>query len=252
MQKISSKSVEHKTKEEVTREDLKEVKEIFDKHHINFWLDCGVLLGAVREQRFIPWDGDAEFGVWNKDTAKIISACQELQERGFKIGLYRYGICLKKPTSFIPISTLFYHLTNDKAIGRWGGYNASGLLRRFLHNLFWMLLTPHYIGINPKRIFGVKNFIRISLANIGYLAPNFIKKWLAGIELRQGPRYTWVIPSHYFTSLSTIKFYGMEFRVPSKTEEYLAYRYGKNWRVPKRNWDTGKDDGGIFENALLK
>ncbi len=243
-----SESIKNKTKEERTLEDLKEVKEVLDKHNVEFWLDCGVLLGAVREQKFIPWDSDIDLGTWDKDTAKIISACQELQNRGFGIQLDREGMGIKRATSFIPIGIWLYRLIDDKAIRKWGSYNASRLLRRFLHNLFWMLLAPHYSGINPKRILGMKNFIRISLANIGYLMPRFIKNWATKIELRWGPRYTWVIPSHYFRDLSIIKFYGMEFKIPAKTEEYLIYRYGENWRVPKRNWDTAKDDGGIFKN----
>lgn len=40
-------------------------------------------------------------------------------------------------------------------------------------------------------------------------------------------------------------FYGMEFKVPAETEEYLAYRYGKNWRTPKRDYVYYKDDGAI-------
>ena len=59
---------------------------------------------------------------------------------------------------------------------------------------------------------------------------------------------TWVVPSHYFTDLTTIKFYGMEFRVPAKTEEYLAFRYGLNWQIPKKDWITEKDDGTVASN----
>ena len=43
----------------------------------------------------------------------------------------------------------------------------------------------------------------------------------------------------------------MEFNVPAKTEEYLSYRYGNDWRVPKKNWDTVGDDGGIFLSVSL-
>ena len=53
------------------------------------------------------------------------------------------------------------------------------------------------------------------------------------------------IPNRFFTDLSTITFYGMEFKVPSPVEEYLEYRYGKDWRTPKRDYIYYKDDGAI-------
>jgi len=43
-----------------------------------------------------------------------------------------------------------------------------------------------------------------------------------------------------FTNLSVIKFYGMEFKVPAKTEEYLSYRYGKDWRIPPKGLGNRK------------
>lgn len=237
-----------KTQEEVTLEDLTNVKEVFDKHNIKFWLDCGILLGAVREQRFIPWDNDIDLGAWEKDVDKIIAACIELQDRGFIIQLDRCGIGIKKTTSFVPFSVLFYRLTNSKAIKRWGGNNVpSKMLQRFVNGLFWMLSTPHYSGINPKDLHGIKNSIILSLVNIGRVFPDFIKKWVAKIELKKGPRYISIIPAYHFINLSTIEFYGMEFKVPSRTEEYLTYRYGKDWRVPKRDWNGAKSDGTIFK-----
>jgi len=54
-----------------------------------------------------------------------------------------------------------------------------------------------------------------------------------------------MILSKYFILLSRIRLYTMEFRVPAKTEEYLAYRYGEDWRVPKSDWTTNRDDGAI-------
>ncbi|GAI37287.1 unnamed protein product [marine sediment metagenome] len=56
---------------------------------------------------------------------------------------------------------------------------------------------------------------------------------------------SWIVPSKFFSKLDTMKFYDMEFKVPDKTEEYLAYRYGKDWRIPKKDWLTERDDGAV-------
>ena len=45
-----------------TIEALKEIKKSFNRHNIIFWLDCGVLLGAVREKQILYWDTDVDLG----------------------------------------------------------------------------------------------------------------------------------------------------------------------------------------------
>jgi len=45
---------------------LFDIDEIFRKYNIVYWLDCGTLLGAIREKDFIEWDkDDIDIGVYN-------------------------------------------------------------------------------------------------------------------------------------------------------------------------------------------
>lgn len=51
-------------------------------------------------------------------------------------------------------------------------------------------------------------------------------------------------PSYYFEDLSTINFYGIKFKIPKKSEDYLRDVYGSNWKIPNLSWER-KDMGVI-------
>ena len=37
---------------------------VFEDRKIIFWLDCGTLLGVIRNHDFIPWEKDIDLGCW--------------------------------------------------------------------------------------------------------------------------------------------------------------------------------------------
>lgn len=69
----------------ICKENLLDVKKVFDKHGITFFLMYGTLLGAIREKDFIGHDTDTDIGVLESQRNKIIAALKELQELGFNL-----------------------------------------------------------------------------------------------------------------------------------------------------------------------
>jgi len=229
---------------------LHRVKKILDAQNIEFWLDCGTLLGAVRDGKFISWEHDIDFGAWQDRVSESvkISISRELCKYGLDTGIYENHINIrKKEVEEMWLDINFYYLNKDKVtIPRLSPINLAGkFLRYFLHVLF----APYHCKIERTKSI-MKRLTMKALINISCAMPFILRKWLIQIGTlvykKMGSKdVSWIIPSKYFMSLSTMKFYGMEFKVPAKTEEYLIYRYGENWRIPRKDWITNRDDGTI-------
>ena len=82
---IKSKKVKEKTKNEIMIENLRDIKEIFDKHNIKFWLDWGTLLAAIRDGEIMGYDDDIDIGMMNDDFKKIYPILPEINKKGFFI-----------------------------------------------------------------------------------------------------------------------------------------------------------------------
>ena len=51
---------------------LRFVDNVCKKHDIDYWLEGGTLIGAVRHGGFIPWDDDIDLSIMRKDYEKLI------------------------------------------------------------------------------------------------------------------------------------------------------------------------------------
>ncbi len=236
---------------------LCQIKKVLDNHKIEFWLDCGTLLGVVRDGRFIPGEHDIDLGVWqNKISDGIkISISRELTKKGFDVYLAENWITIKKSEE-IWADIASYRLINNKAvIPKLEPQNLSG---KFLTMFIKILSAPYYYQINfrsyrQKNMKRITRLIRDILVVISRILPSWLKKRIIKVALiiykKMGPKnVSWIIPSNYFRNLTEIRFHGIKFRVPDKTEEYLAYRYGKDWRIPKKDWVTERDDGAVIKH----
>ena len=59
---------------------LFDIKDIFDELSIDYWIEGGTLLGAVRDKKLIPWDHDIDMGTINKSNQAIGELIQKLKK----------------------------------------------------------------------------------------------------------------------------------------------------------------------------
>ena len=72
-----------KDSQELCLELLDFVSLVCMKHGIEWWLDYGNLLGAVRHKDFIPWDDDVDIGMTRKDSLKFMKVIEnEIKSHG--------------------------------------------------------------------------------------------------------------------------------------------------------------------------
>ena len=67
MQKLATRS---ESQLQTRRKNFREIVDILDNLKINFFLEGGVLLGAIREKDFIKWDWDVEIAILSDEFLK--------------------------------------------------------------------------------------------------------------------------------------------------------------------------------------
>lgn len=229
----------------VGTEVLLGVKKILDEKNIEFWLDYGTLLGAVRAGAFIPSDNDIDIAVRREDIPKVIRKKKFFRKAGYEMFYSDTDIELKKNGCYIGISS--YDIRGKKAYKRVPKdyeYNPFG---RAMWYAWHALMVPNYCDLKERKQSKGGKAFAILVAILVKSVPYFVREqWVWFVDRmkeKYGAEWTeFSVPSKYFASFTTVSFCGEQFVVPELYEEYLVARYGNDWRVPISNekW-TRKD-----------
>ncbi len=225
-----------KTKEQNWKRHLEEISSILKKNKVDFFLDTGTLLGAIREQRFIPWDNDIDLGILYNDGINIEKILEDCYTKGYNVNYFHNAIYIFKGKD-IHIGITLYK--------KEGFYFKSELIKAVCFNKIQYFL----LQVKRKKIikclgYGINYFIKNKILKNQFLL-QLIPFNLLNIKVTEIIKEV-SIPQELFSSFIDIEFYGEKYNVPKKNILYLKHRYGENWKTPVENYNYIEDDKSLL------
>jgi len=197
--------------QETTIECLKQLTEILHENKIEFWLHGGSLLNFVRSGKLNTNDLDLDLVIWDETFESLLKIVPTIKKK-FIVDVSENKIVVKKENKKFDISLGVYELEGDFAIRRYIS----------IRNKFGALLIYRIVKKTKHKT--IKNLA----IGVGCITKSTIpveKKMLA----------------KYFKNLKNVSFFGIRIKIPQDAEGYCEYTYGKNWRIPDKNWTSGNN-----------
>lgn len=254
----------------ITLRLLNIVDYICKKHGINYWLDGGTLLGAVRHKGYIPWDDDVDIAMTREDYERFLKiAVDEMPTDIFVQNLNTTDFAgntwtqIKDRKSFMKIHSDGTHHQgiymdiipcdsfSDNKVERFKEKLYKNLYIK-VQGINAPLKKPFFQGTN-----GAKNLIKIILKilffpaaiwNHEYIYNKNIKTREKRIEnMKSNPKTNYgygvdtlnwqhIYKAEDIFPLQLVNFEGYEFYAPRNFEPYLKSLYGSNFmELPPEN-----------------
>ena len=264
--------------QKLSLDTLKEVQDIFLSLGIQPWIDQGTVLGAIRDGDFIPWDDDIDVSVWKRDSDKHPELWSIFRQAGFHVFFFRtigsVKLIKKHPTfGWRSVDIHRYAEVGDNAYIHFGTTRIPALVKACFRvvnfidmilefkrgpDINYKLVQPHLHKITnrvgqvdiPLRASGNSALLNGVLKLLAVITPQivlfYIKHFVSQIRIIFGCRPLYVeSPKWYFERLADFNFLGLPVKVPSPVEEYLRFKFGPDWRKPRRDWNFSLEDGGV-------
>ena len=216
---------------------------ILNKYNIEYWICHATLLGVIRDKDLIPWDHDIDIAVWADDVSKekIIDIMTKqsfsLKTKDIEDSSLHFT---RNEGKIVDIN--FYRIGKTKDNNEQIGYLTFHVPKNFLCKIIEALSFAK--TYNGKFKYLIRMF---------YFFENFFNKF-KNYLIKEKLFYKLVLvnqPLVLLKEFCEISFYGINVRVPKKFNEYLAYTYGKNWKIPIKNWNSFKDMPNVKDDSQI-
>ncbi|WP_323735648.1 LicD family protein [Methanosphaera sp. ISO3-F5] len=230
---------------------LKFMDNICRKHDINWWIDFGNLLGAVRHENFIPWDDDLDIGMMRQDYHHLISVMyDEINEHGLDDCInvyYRYRkLNAKQLNSFAQLFVMDRERAGGNVMAGLDVFPYDYMKEQDTQNIgtryntaqrnFYSNLTRGddrstvYMGLDYDKVIGTYyEELGLSYEKQPYIIP--------GVEGAYGYKQNLyefkIFETDKIFPLSEVQFGKYRFPAPNDVDYYLTNTYGEYMTIPK-------------------
>ena len=233
-----------------------EVDRICRKNGIEYSLDAGSLLGAIREKGIIPWDDDCDLVFARAEYEKFFEACKKdldttrffLQDYRTDDGYrWRYAKLRRNGTEFIRPNQEHMHYNKGCFIDIFVADNVpDNKIQMYLDHAFWFCTRKILYSeagkvsagnaflrgwyrllsrIPEKRVFAIQNKV------ISHNNRKHTKKMIYnGYPMPRDTKYGF--PSRFLENYIDVNFEGLKLRAMKDYDEYLQMAYGDYMTPP--------------------
>ena len=227
---------------------LEEIDRICQRHQINYWLDGGTLLGAVRHGGFIPWDDDIDIAMRKDDLERFINIAPAELREGLFLQTPQTEPESKEPIIKVRDLNSFYveGADNFAADYQKGLYvdifpmTAYPTLPRQWVKRITLGISKSYSILRKAHYYSLRSFAEFFWFGAKYLLCTSLWKVLSTLRPKDTYFSNILINNGYgimhrqdsIFPTSTITFEGKTFRAPANPNAYLSDLYRNYMEIP--------------------
>lgn len=245
---------------------LKIVDKVCRENNIEYWLEAGTLLGAVRHQGFIPWDDDIDISVPAGNYLQLIAALDTESKVNKDIFLYyEHNNVPKVGAEKLATTKMMMMMRGEINACSIDIFPARMINKNDIEEDLSVIATNQYfdsgnttkIGINIDKKYIKSNFKDAFLEKVNFTQyfhfeylPSCNYNGINTVIKRSSMEY-YLGPESYFSysdvfPLRKITFEGYEFSCPNKVEKYLMTWFGDYKTLPPKSQQAAKHSDQLF------
>ena len=223
---------------------LIEFDRICRKHNIDYWLDSGTLIGAVRHRGFIPWDDDIDICVLKEDWKRLEDAMKESLSSNYQYSGYGKKSHLPHPRLYDKYASVKRKLKGQSVVADESLWldvifleSATRWAKKILEKTYGKCLRRVWKNFDDGK---VKRAIAIVAYPFTIILKTIISDWCRLFHSETlyssfGNNFVFERQKSEIFPLSEIEFEGRMFKAPHDVDAYLKRIYGNYMEIPSED-----------------
>lgn len=245
---------------------LKVVDKVCRENNIEYWLEAGTLLGAVRHKGFIPWDDDIDISVPAGSYLQLIAALDAESKVNEDIFLYyEHNSVPKVGAEKFATTKMMIQMQGVMSACFIDIFPARLINKNEVEKDLNIISTNQYFDSGSATKIGVdidKKYIKSNFQDAFIEKEKFTRyfhyeylpscnyKGVGGMVKRSSMEYYLGVNSFFSYSdvfpLRKITFEGFEFSCPNNVENYLTTWFGDYMVLPPKSQQVSKHSDQLF------